>query len=536
LPIRRRLRLAYVLLLIGGLAALVFGGYALGSNRNTELQTYVEGVIGLPERPTPLFARSNPVDRDLASLVFSGLTRIGADGQPHPNLAERWEVSPDGLTYSFRLRDGLTWHDGAKLDSADVLFTVSAVQAPGFQGLPSLTARWAGITLQAPDERTVVFQLPTPSPAFLTLASLGIVPRHLLEGRDAVALADAPLEAATVGAGPFRLTELDEAGALLEPNLQYHAGPPQLQRLELRFYAGEPAIAEALRRGEIDGALLTDRPAPASLDAVAARAELDAVPLTEASYLILYINNQREPFDQPPLRRAIAATVDRAALMPAGSVALPGDGPIVPGSWAHAPGGWNTPAQSDALFIAAGYRRGAGGLLERDGQPLRLELLTNDDAVRTDLAERIAEQLRERGVAITTRTLPAGELLRHHIEPREYDLLLFGWLADADPDPFGGWHTSQIAPGGRNVAGFHDLEADQLLEAARNTLNIDERRDLYRRWQSRFVDLAPSVVLQYSRRLYVQPLALERGDLGVLFEPSSRFHNAHNWRFTDAAR
>jgi peptide/nickel transport system substrate-binding protein len=525
----RRPRLLYSLVLASGLSLLALGWLVFGTESDGSTQTYVEGIVGRPERPTPLFARNNTADRDLAALLFSGLTRVGGDGLAHPDLAERWEVSPDGLRYTFQLHEGLTWHDGTPLTSSDVTFTVAAVQAPGFQGLPSLAARWAGITVEARDERTVTFRLPAPAPSFLTLASLGVVPRHLLDGRDAAALLEAPVSAATVGAGPFRLARLDVTRAVLEPNLRYPAGPPVLQRLELRFYADDAALVAGLRRGDVDGALLGDTPSREALAAVVAREDLRATPLVEASYPVLYINNQREPLDQPPLRRALAASIDRAGLVPADSPALPGDGPILPGSWAYTPGGWHTSEQADALYAAAGWPRGDDGVRQRGGQPLTLELLTNDESGRVALAERVASQLRTQGVGVTMRAIPAGTLLRSHIDTREYDLLLFGWLADADPDPFGGWHTSQIASGGRNVAGFHDVEADELMEAARRTVDMQERRELYARWQGRFVELTPSLVLLHPRRLYVQPRDLQGTTAGVLFDLASRFHDVRQW-------
>ncbi len=519
-----------------GLLVLMAGWYRFGSESSASGGRYVEGIVGLPSRPTPLFARANPVDADLAALLFSGLTRITGDGTPTPDLAERWDVTPDGLAYTFILRPDLVWHDGRPLTAQDVAFTVSAVQSPGFQGSSSLAARWTGITVLTPDERTVVFRLPAPSAAFLALAALGIVPRHLLNGLGPAELIEAPATRTTIGNGPFRLMRMDLTGARLEPNPIYHLGTPGLEAIELRFYPDDASLIRALARREIDGALLSARPSSEALGAVVARPQLHATPLVEASYTVLYVNNQREPLFEPALRRALAASIDRTALIAEDDSALPGDGPIVPGSWAYAPGGWATRAQAEALFIAAGWRRVASGPLQRDGKILRLELLTNDDPQRVTLAEAIAAQLRGFGVEATVRALSPSELLGRHINNREYDLLLFGWQADVDPDPYGGWHTSQIASGGRNVAGFHDLEADRLLEQARLTLDTAERKDLYMRWQARYADLAPSVVLHYSRRLYVQPRNLTGGSASVLFEPASRFTGVHEWHIAREKR
>jgi peptide/nickel transport system substrate-binding protein len=532
---RSRSRLAYLALLASGLLILTAGWYAFGGRGSTGGGTYVEGIVGRPEHPTPLFVRDNPIDGDLAALLFSGLTRIEGDGTPHPDLAERWDVTPDGLTYTFHLRPNLVWHDGQPMTARDVAFTVGAVQAPGFQGSSTLAVRWAGVVAAVPDDTTIVFVLPQPSASFLTVASLGIVPRHLLDGIGAAELIAAPMTRATVGSGPFRLETLDDTHAVLAPNPTYHLGPPRLARLELRFYTDPSALAKAIEGKHVSGALLDETPSAEVVTAVRDRKDLHAIPLVEAAYDILYMNNQREPLTDTALRRAIAASIDRTALL-GGSAALPGDGPIVPGSWAYVAGGWSTPAQAQGLFIAAGWRREGNGPLQRAGRPLHLDLLTNDSPRRSALAAGIASQLQAQGVDVSVRTMGAGDLLRDYINPRAYDLLLFGWQADIDPDPYGGWHTSQIGPGGRNVAGFHDEATDRLLERARLTLDTAERRDLYQQFQVRFVDLAPSVVIDYPRRIYVQPADLRGVTPSILFAPSNRFHDVANWLVERAAR
>lgn len=530
MELRQRPRLLYSLLLVGGLAALGVGWYTLGSAEPTSHPgRYVEGVVGHPQRPSPLFARANDVDGDLAALLFSGLTHIEGDGTPLPDLAERWEVTPDGLTYTFYLRPNLLWHDGAPLDAHDVAFTVAAVQTPGFQGSPTLAARWAGVEVIVADARTILFRLSAPSASFLTLTALGVVPEHLLHGLGPAELAAVPLNTAALGSGPFRLAQLDPSNAVLERNLSYHHGLAALARIELRFYSDNAALARALQRREVDGALLDRLPSSEALGAVVARPELRVTPLVEAGYSILYLNNQRAPLTDPALRRALAASLDRGRLIGPEDPALPGDGPIVPGMWAYAPGEWYASEQAEALFVAAGWTRGPDGLRQRGGVPLAIELLTNDDPARAELATSVAIQLRAMGLEINVRALPAGTLLRDHIDTRDYDLLLFAWQADVDPDPFGGWHTSQIASGGRNVAGFHDARSDALLEQARFTMDTVERTQLYAQWSARFVELAPSIVLSYPRRLYVQPRALEGTTGGVLFTPSSRFHDAYLW-------
>ena len=531
---RPLLRLAYLGLLVAGVAVLAVGWYRLGTSETNPLpDRYVEGVVGSASHPSPLFGQT-AVDADLAALLFSGLTRVESDGTPAPDLAERWEVTADGLAYTFHLRQNLRWHDGEVLDADDVAFTVAAVQDPQFKGAPALASRWTGVRVEVPDARTVVFRLPAPAAGFLSQTDLGIVPEHLLQGRDAAGLLEAALAMWPTGSGPYRLARAGADGAVLEGNPAYHFGLPSIQRLELRFYRDTEALTNALGAGEVDGALLEETPALGEAE-VLARPGLRQQALITAGYTALYFNNRRAPLDDPALRRALAGALDRPALVreALGGRGQTGDGPVIPGTWAYAVGAWPAPGSAEPLFGLAGWLRdaAAGGLRRNGDRVLRLELLTNSDPVREALAAAIASQLRPQGIEVNVTAVPASALLAERIPSRNYDLLLFGWDASADPDPYAGWHASQVDAPGLNIAAFRDPIADGLLEAGQRTLDIAERRDLYAKFQARFVQQAPSVVLVYPERVYALPSTLAGPVKGVLFEPSDRFREVHRWRF-----
>ena len=527
-----RLRLLYLGWLVAGAVALAAGWYAFGAvDGPPGPDRYVEGVVGEPRRVNPLFSRLNSVDADIAALVFSGLTSAGPDGTPLPDLAESWEVTPDRLTYTFSLRSGLFWHDGRQLTARDVAFTIEQVQAPGFQGPSTLATQWASVAVIVVDDRTLIFHLAAPSASFLSRTALGVLPRHLLDGLTVGELFAAPFNAAPVGSGPYRLVELTSRHALLERNPSYHLGAPQLDEIEMRFYPDAPSLTAALASGDVDGALFGERPTEAERAALASRPDLTSNDLPLASYTVLYLNNQRAPLNDEPLRRAIAAAIDREALLDAapGARGMAGDGPIVPGSWAYSAGDQPDAAAVDGLFTLAGWLRGEDGVRQRDGGPLRLELATNAGPARVELAELVAAQLGAAGVDVTVVAFPAAQLLSARLQPRSYDLAIFGWETEPDPDPYGAWHTSQISLPGRNIAGYHDPEADALLEAARLTLDVAERTDLYARFSQRFREAAPAIVLRYPARTYVYPASLVGVTDGLLFEPASRFRDVHRW-------
>jgi peptide/nickel transport system substrate-binding protein len=178
-----RRRLLYTLVLLTGVAVLVAGWYTSEPGDDPRIiGQYVEGVVGLPQRINPLFAETNQADADLVALIFNGLTSIGTDGIPRPDLAERWEVTPDGLAYSFFLRTDVLWHDGHRFDSGDVAFTIAQIQSPEFAGSASLARAWAEVEVTTPTERIVVARRPEPSASFLSRTSVGVLPEHLLRG------------------------------------------------------------------------------------------------------------------------------------------------------------------------------------------------------------------------------------------------------------------------------------------------------------------------------------------------------------------
>lgn len=522
----------YAVLLAGGVAALVVGWLYFGAAGDAASGRYVEAVIGRPGPVNPLLARDD-VAYDLVAMTFNGLMRITGDGTAVPDLAERWDVTPDGLTYTFVLRSDASWHDGHRVSADDVAFTVDQLQAPAFAGPPERAAPWSGVELFVADDRTVLFHLPQPSADFLVQAAVPLLPAHLLRDVAAAGLAHTPFNQAPVGTGPYRLTELDEHHARLVANTRFYRGAPAVREIELRFVRDREAQVAALRAGDANAALLDDHPDDADRAALDARTDLTAITLLRSAFVVLYANNQAPPLNDARLRRALLGSIDRAELFAgSGASGRVGDGVIVPGSWAYAPGmsALDT-ATVEGLWLASGWDRNADGARTREGQALTLELITNSDPDREALAYAIADQLAAWGVAIDVVSEPAGQLVQRRLGPRDYQLALFGWEVSADPDPYGGWHSSQISAQGRNIAGFHAPAADAALEVGRTTLDGAERRTLYAHFDAIFREQAASLVLFYPGRVYVFPRTMHGFADGLLFTPASRFRDVERWRF-----
>jgi peptide/nickel transport system substrate-binding protein len=546
----RRIRWQILIASISALAVLILMSY-LALNRASVARPlaggdYIEGVIGAPVHLNPLVVdpAADPVAADIQRLVFEGLTRPGPDGLPMPALAESWAVDESGTVYTFTLRNGVTWHDGAPVTVDDVLFTLRAVQGPAFAGDQNVAAFWRTVLVDRVGERSVSFRLEAPFAPFLRLTGFPILPAHLLRNVPPEQWEVHPFNRLPVGAGPYRLVELDEQRALLRANPRYFGATPFIETIELRFFRTEQDVFAALTRSEIQGLAFTGVSALADVNLprgiVRRQALLDG-------YTALSFNLRDGPLTDLGTRRALATALDKDALIAnvlAGKV-MRLDTPILHGWWAETSDvSWYEPdvARAMAQLDALGYVPGADGVRVRDGQPLVFPLLTDNSPVRRAVAEEIARQWSAIGVRIVIEPVEPPEMQRR-LEAREFTIALHGWQRlGSDPDVFELWHSSQ-ADRGRNYAGLADATIDELLASARKIYDIVDRAELYREFQERWVELAPGIIL-YQPILFHATVA----DLGdtiavppdaaasphLLIGREGRFVNVNRWYLRSA--
>lgn len=167
-----------------------------------EIPTFREALVGNVQRINPLYAALNPVDADISALIFEGLVRINEFGEPAPNLAESWVISRDALEYVFTLRTDVRWQDGIPFSAKDVVYTMSLLSDPDFDGLSEMGAFWRTVETTALNERTVRFRLTQPLAPFLTTLTVGILPEHALSGTTAADLASHPFMLTPIGPVP----------------------------------------------------------------------------------------------------------------------------------------------------------------------------------------------------------------------------------------------------------------------------------------------------------------------------------------------
>jgi len=450
--------------------------------------------------PSPFaFSALGPGGVVRVSLLFDTLTWKDGRGVI-PWLAERWEVSEDGLTYTFHLRPGVRWHDGRDLTTADVAFSFTYYGAHPF--------RWAATDMiasaEARDDRTVAVRLARPFAPFLedVAGVVPIIPRHIWE-----AVAD-PIRflvpQAAIGSGPFTLASYKEGAGeyLLRANPAYFRGRPLVAELAYLLVPQAQNVV-ALQQRAVDAALSTDYDVARTFGQGPNYRVLATPPF---SVVRLVFNVDRPPFDRAEFRRALAWALDRrqiAERVVHGDVVVGSAGVVPPESpWYHA-GVRDYPFAPDrarAALDELGYRdRDGDGRREGpDGTPLTLDLLT--DPAMPDAAI-VAAMLGEVGLSVR---LVSGDAASRTEQLRglRYGMALVSHIGvGGDPDFLRRWYAGQVYNSFEYGNVLHNTEFTRVADQQVREQDPAQRRALIDRLQEVLADELPSLPL-YHRRFY----------------------------------
>ena len=409
--------------------------------------------------------------------IFSSLVQFDQDLGLIPDLAESWEVTPDGLGYTFTLREGLTFHNGDPLGSEDVRYTYERTTNPDFAS-PHANKLALVDAFETPDERTVAVTLSAPFAPFLAVActrgpgrALTPVPRRAIEE-----IGDEQFGITPVGSGPFAVVaESVEVGRGFEMAAfeGWYGGRPYLDAVEVRLIPEASSAVSALEAGDVD---LID-PAPATLfEQLAGNPDLIVIEGPSTSWRGVVMNQARPPWDNPEARMAVAKALNRQAIVDTGffGLAIPAVGAIAPAfGWAYLPPEEVEDPQAFDLEAARALAESAGILGARP-------VVISSEEIGQRPTEVLRTQLVELGLDPQVDFQQAATF-NERWQAGDYDMFLHGSVVDADPDD-GHWNIF-YSEGPWNTFGYKSEEADRLLVATRETADQEERARLFQELQ-----------------------------------------------------
>jgi peptide/nickel transport system substrate-binding protein len=425
--------------------------------------------------------------------IYETLVDISpVDGQPIPELADWWEIAPDGVTYTFHLREDARWHDGTDVTAQDVVFSFDAALDPatGYMGQPDLAAAVAAY--RAVDDSTVEMTSNGVLATFLwDLRYVAILPRHLWESVPRDQWASDPGSTGedpsrVVGTGPFTLVEWVQGDhATLARNEAYDGVVPSIDEFVVSVCPDDATSVEALKAGEVD--ILEYL--PTTRVAEFQQTEGFAVETFDTPGFLYYIPNldpEKSPlFQDRAVREALFVALDRQALVDAvflghGDVA---NGTQPPLSFAYAPERVNPvyaydPERARDLLAGAGWTDSNGdGTIDKDGQELAFELFYEDGwAEGAQIVTYLQEAWRAIGVAMTPKPASFPAVLEALTGTHEFDMVFIGFFWEPSAHQ-GFFFRCDAYEGGFNTMKYCNPRYDELDSRQRQELDPEARRE-----------------------------------------------------------
>ena len=423
----------------------------------------------------------NPVlngDQDVDTLLFRGLTKPTPDNEVAPDIAKEWTVSTDQREYTFVLREDVVWEDGNPLTAEDVKFTLDTLLNPATNSpIQSDFNEIDRVEVLEPNK--VKITLKDPFPPLLNKLKLGLLPKHLLEGKE---INTAEFNRKPVGNGPFKLKEWKtDQSIVLVRNDKFHGTKPQIDEMIIRPVTDPNTRLMQLKTGEIDLAYM-------ELNQEGSVKDTDpftALQMTTVDYRGILYNFRNPLFQDPQVRLAMSAALDREALVQGVlfGKGQPAYGPLQK-SWANDPapeGAELRPEEAKALLEKAGWKPDEDGVLVKNGTRFEFDLVSPaTDTVRVALANAVRTQLKPLGISVNPKPLDWSA-----IQFDKIDAFMIAWGSEFDPDDhtYRVFHSSQIENGLYNYGAYRNDKVDKRLTEARIEPERDKRKDLYAEFQ-----------------------------------------------------
>ena len=419
----------------------------------------IAAIAGEPDQLDP-HKTSAYFSFEVLENIYDTLVEPDENLEMQPALAQSWQVSPDQLTWTFRLRPGVTFHDGSPLTADDVVFSYRRIIDEELTNVDKFSA----VTdVTAPDPLTVVIRLERPTPNLLTnlggFKGMAVVSRKNVESGQ---IATNP-----VGTGPFAFVGQKSGDSItLRSNPDYWAGPPKVPGVTFRFISEPSTALSALQAGEIDW---TDSVPPQRVTQLENDDSVHLAVTPSNDYWYLALNQAKAPWNDVRVRQAIAYGIDREAIVQATSygtaalnqLAIPDGNP------------WFTPYDTYSYDLD----KARSLLHEANAQPQNLDMLVTSEYPETvTAAQIIADNLAPLGITVNIRTVDFATWLDEQ-NTGNFDMLMMGWLGNIDPDDF--YYAQHHTDGTSNAQKFSDPEVDRLLDAGRVETNRDARADEY---------------------------------------------------------
>jgi len=497
--------------------------FSKSDHQETRGNSFIIGDFIEPTFINPILTHSS-ISAMLKGIIFDGLIKLNEKMEPVPHLAFSWENSLDGLTWVFNLKRNVTFHDGAELTAEDVRFTFDKILEPSINS-PYITTFRSLKKVNVKDRYRVEIVLKNPSPSLPFYLDLGILPKHLLMGKD---LQKTEFNYHPVGTGPFKMETWSKDEIILKANEDYFEGKPHLNQVVVKFFKDQRTVWAELMKGAVDYIFLTY---PKNFDIIEKIPHFAVYSFLDPYYYILAFNDNNKYLNQREVRQALNYAADKEKIVKRvlrgkGQVS---SGTIYPQSWAYnktiQPYPYD-PKKAAKLLLKTGWKdTNENQILDKNGEEFEFTLLiVEGDDVSKKCALQIQQQLLDIGIRMKVKPLPFSTMYERYLSTKKFDASLLKILSDTPDRNYTWWHSSQINEG-FNVFSYRNNKVDELLDKGRITLDKEERKKIYYQFQREIHDDPPGIFLFWRDYL----IGIHKRFRGVKVSPAGIFNHINEW-------
>jgi len=427
-----------------------------------------------------------------------------------PGLAESWEVSEDGLVWTFKIREGVTFHDGTPMMAEDVAWSMNLLMAGKIGPLELYVEGFEEVVALDPTTVQITLSEPTALMETARLHYAWILPRSVWEGKTDDEILEFEDPASLIGTGPYKIVEyVEDEHMIVEANENYYRGKPVIDRIVIQQYATEDAMVQALLSGEVD---LIDEVPLTAVQPLLDEQTVEVAIMDSLTLIDLVINShvngtQPESLNDPAVRLAMENAIDKQAII---NVGYAGYGEVASSILVPAMGDWvspniqpipHDPDEANRILDEAGYLDSDGDGVREDagGNPLEYRLYAEETGTYARILEIISDNLAEIGISAPP-TLMDGDSLYDLLEPDwDFDMILWQWGWDPDPDFAVYCFTCNSIADYLSDSGYCNEAYDEIYGAQGTALDPEQRKQLIWQAQEILFEERPYITLLYPK-------------------------------------
>lgn len=502
--------------------------------------TYAEGVVDKITTVNPVLA-STDSEKALASMVYRGLLTYDESNNLKGDLAKSWSVDSDGRTWTVELNPGLHWSDGQKLTADDVLFTLDLIKNKNSNS--PLYSSYETVDARKVNDHTIKFVMPNIYMSFPVALTFGVLPKHILKDKSVTEInsISSQMPERIVGSGSFVVGSIENKSSSQStwsfvPNKNYDGSAPRLDRVTVRTYGNQSAMAAGLQHGEVN--VLTDV-SLGSLNGLSKGRTINYATTADGIYALF--NTDGELTGNQEMRNALRLAIDLSGLRKevvkgVRTISEPRalETPLAAGVYKETdrmkqPN--NDTKTANEILDKLGWVKHTGAKYRaKDGKILTINIATLKGTNYERVANIVAERWRNIGVDAKVQIADPATAQQEVLSPRNYDVLIYQLHLGADPDEYAYWSSTQTGATGLNFSNYSSKRAEVLLSNGRTATDSHARKMRYLAFAKQWQQDNPAIALYQPSIYFVADdnvRALPRG--ASLVDASHRYRGVENW-------